>query len=368
MMKLLIVGFTKLSYMPYLNFYLEALEGTQIEIHVVTWRRDTEKDIELQNKNIIVHEFAQNQKDEVPRLSKIYNFIKYRFFVTRLLSNGHYDRIIVLHTLPAVLISDRLIHSYNRRFILDYRDYTYENYASFKSLIGKLVESSYATFVSSDAFRAALPKLEKIYTSHNLLVDSLAHRNVRSSKGRNQKPIRIAFWGFIRHEKVNKEIIRKLGGDERFELHYYGREQQTAWNLKAFSKDNGFSNVFFHGAYFPQDRYKFASETDIIHNIYENDAGMQKAMANKYYDGIVFRIPQLCMADSYMGNRVTNEKVGLAVNPYSNDFTEEIINYYSHIQWDEFESACDQATDRVASEYKNGKKIIKAMVNDRNTH
>lgn len=368
MTKLLIAGFTKLSYMPYLNFYLEALENLPVEIHVVTWRRDSEKDVTLRNDKIHVHEFAQDQADEVAKLSKIGNFFRYRAFVTHLLKEEQFDRIIVLHTLPAVLIADKLIHNYSNRFILDYRDYTYEDYASFKKIIGKLVKASYATFVSSDAFRVALPKVDKIYTSHNLLVDSLSFRDVRSAQRRDQSPIRIAFWGFIRHEKINEEIIRKLGGDMRFELHYYGREQQTAFNLKKLVEKNGYKNIFFHGAYLPQDRYGFAEKTDLLHNMYENDVGTQKAMANKYYDGIVFRIPQLCMADSYMGNRVTNEKVGLAVNPYSNDFAEEIINYYSHIQWDEFESACDYATEHVVAEYKSGKKIIKAMVNDRNTH
>lgn len=364
MIKLLVVGFTKLAYMPYLNFYLEALDGTQTELHVVTWRRDSEKDIKLKNDKIVVHEFAQNQKDEVAKLSKIGNFIKYRLFVTKLLAEEYFDRAIVLHTLPAVLIVDKLLHNYDDRFILDYRDYTYEDYAPFKSLVGKLVKASYAIFVSSDEFRVALPKLDKIYTSHNLLVDSLAYRDVRSTQGRNHIPIRIAFWGFIRHEKINKQIIGKLGGDARFELHYYGREQQTAWDLKALAEKNGFSNVFFHGTYLPQDRYVFAAQTDMIHNMYENDAGTQKAMANKYYDGIVFRIPQLCTVGSYMGDRITKEKVGFAVDPFTDDFADQIETYYKNLEWSRFNRACDTATAQVVSEYEDGKAVIRSLIDE----
>ena len=77
MTKLLIAGFTKLAYMPYLNFYLEALENLPVEIHVVTWRRDSEKDITLKNDKIHVHEFAQEQVDEVAKLSKVGNFFRY---------------------------------------------------------------------------------------------------------------------------------------------------------------------------------------------------------------------------------------------------------------------------------------------------
>lgn len=363
MTKILIAGFTKLSYMPYLNFYLEALDGTSTEIHVVTWRRDMEKDIDLKSDKIIVHEFVQDQKDEVAKLSKIGNFFKYRAFVIHLMEKEDFDRIIVLHTLPAVLISDKLIHKYKGRFILDYRDYTYENFAPFKSVIGKLVNTSYATFVSSDAFRVALPKVDKIYTSHNLLVDGLAYRDVRSRQDRSHSPIRIAFWGFIRHAKINEEIVKKLGGDVRFELHYYGREQQTAWNLKSLAERKGFTNIFFHGAYLPEERYGFAEKTDLIHNMYENDPGTQKAMANKYYDGIIFRIPQLCTVGSYMGDRVSRENIGIALNPYEDDFADQIEKYYNQINWQLFDTACDSATKQVVSEYETGKIVIRSLTN-----
>ena len=199
MKKLLIIGFTKIAYMPYLNFYLQALEAIPAEIHVVTWRRDAEKDIKLQNVKIVVHEFSQEQKDEVAKISKVGSFIKYRIFVTDLLSKGCFDRVVVLHTLPAVLIADKLLREYRGRFILDYRDYTYESFTPFKNIVGKLAMASYATFVSSDAFRETLPKLDKVYTSHNLLLDSLKHRCAVKEIGLAERPVRIAFWGFIRH-------------------------------------------------------------------------------------------------------------------------------------------------------------------------
>lgn len=359
MKKLLIVGFTKLSYMPYLNFYLEALGDTQTEIHVVSWRRDSEKDLKFWNSRIIVHEFVRDQEDQIAKIKKVSNFIKYRLFVISLLNKMRFERVIVLHTLPAVLIADKLLRRYCGRFILDYRDYTYEDFGAFKSVIGKLVKASYATFVSSDAFRGALPKLEKVYTSHNLLTDSLAHRDAHPAQLQNRLPIRIAFWGFIRHEKINEEIIRKLGGDTRFQLHYYGREQRTAWNLKALVEKNQFSNVFFHGTYLPEERYTFAAQTDLIHNMYDNDAGTQKAMGNKYYDGIIFRIPQLCTAGSYMGKRVEEDGVGCALDPFEDEFADRLIHYYQGYDRNQFEANCDRACEKVVKEFEEGQQIIK---------
>lgn len=244
-MKILLIGFSKITYMPYLNFYLSVLEGTGAVIHIIKWNRDNTSDVSLDQDKIVVHEFDCKQLDEASRLQKIPNFVKFRHFTQRVLHDQVFDRIIVMQSLPAVLLADILLNEYANRFILDYRDYTYEDFGAFKSIIGKLVKASYATFVSSDAFRDALPKLDKVYTSHNLLVDSLAHRDAHPVRLQSRLPIRVAFWGFIRHEKINEELIRKLGEDTRFELHYYGREQQTAWNLKALVEKKQFSNIFF---------------------------------------------------------------------------------------------------------------------------
>ena len=358
MKKLLILGFTKLSYMPYLNFYLEALKNEEVEVHVVSWQRDEEPDIRIEDASVTVHPFACNQPDEVPIMSKTGNFVKYRAFVKGILKDTHFDRIIVLHTLPAVLVADILLLKYRGKFILDYRDYTYEGFLPFKWVVGSLTKASHATFVSSDAFRGCLPKIPKVYTSHNLLVDSLEHRDVRSSQKRERKPIRMAFWGFIRHEQINREIIRKLGNDPRFELHYYGREQQTAQNLKQLVSSNQYTNVFFHGSYRPAERYAFAAETDLIHNMYENDAATQKAMGNKYYDGVVFRIPQVCNVDSYMGDCAQKHGVGVALDANSDGFADALENYYRSIDWSAFNAHCDAETERIVQEYENGKHVI----------
>ena len=244
-MRILLIGFAKIAYMPYLSFYLNALVGTGAEIHIVKWNRDNAPDVSLDQESIVIHEFDCEQLDEASKLKKIHNFVKFRHFAQRVLRDQVFDRIIVMQSLPAVLLADILLKEYANRYIFDYRDYTYEDITPFRKTVEKLVMSSYATFVSSDAFRYALPKVEKIYTSHNLTLESLEHQLKSKRIWVNSKPIRIAFWGFIRHEKINEEIIRKLGGDTRFELHYYGREQQTAWNLKALVAKEQFSNVFF---------------------------------------------------------------------------------------------------------------------------
>ena len=108
MKQLLLIGFTKFMYMPYMNFYLDTLHSSPIEIHVIKWSRDHEPDISLGYDDIVVHDFKCVQLDETLKLGKIPSFLKFRSFVRKVLYDHCFDKIIVMHSLPAVLIVDSL--------------------------------------------------------------------------------------------------------------------------------------------------------------------------------------------------------------------------------------------------------------------
>jgi hypothetical protein len=350
-MKILMVGFSKLARMPYANIYLEALANMGNEIHLLYWNRDEEEEV-LNRKDIdCYHEFKLRQDDEVAKLTKIPNFLRYRRFAKRLLRENSFDLLIVMHTMPAILLWEELRGRYSGRYILDFRDLTLERFALFRRVVHSIAERSAAVLVSSDAFRGYLPDHGAIYTSPNLDLDLLDHRGVRRDAPRNVAPIRIRYWGLVRHEQVNRAIIDQLGNDQRFQLHYHGSGGRTAERLKRHIADRGIANVHFHGAYLPGERYAFAVETDLLLNAYENDATTVHAMGNKFYDGIALYLPQLCSAGSYMGDRVARSKVGLAADPFREGYGELIDTYYKGIVWEEFEANCDQELTTVMSEH-----------------
>lgn len=361
-MKILIMGFTKIKYMPYMNFYLNNINRAEHEVHILYWNRDLQSEDLTKYQGCVFHEFRCYQEDDVSKFSKINSFAKYRKFAKNLLTSKNYGFIFVLHSLTGVLVADVLKKQYHDRYIFDYRDSTYEGLAPFKKVVASITRNAYATFVSSDAFRRFLPEdcKDRIYTSHNLLLDSLEHRDEKMLYGIPSDKIRIAFWGLIRHEEINKEIIRKIVADSRFELHYYGREQQIALNLKAYASELNATNVFFHGEYTPEQRYEFVRQTDIIHNIYY-DANTMLAMGNKYYDGLIFRLPQICMPGSFMGECVERSSVGCLFNPYENAFIDDVYEYYISLNQESFSKACDIELERVMTECAKGQKIIKMI-------
>ena len=361
-MKIGLLGFNKIKYMPYMNFYLENINTATNDVHVLYWNRDLQEENTSFLKGVTLHEFRRKQEDDVSKISKIGSFIRYRKYAQTIIKKEKFDSIIVLHSLPGVLIYNTLLRKYRDKFIFDYRDSTYERFPPFKKVIGDLVKASSATFVSSDAFRRFLPTEceEKIFTSHNMLTDSLSHRDEKAKYGTKSDKIRIAFWGFIRHEEINREIIRKIASDDRFELHYYGREQQVALNLKQYSKDLKATNVFFHGEYKPEDRYEFVRNTDIIHNIYK-DSNMMLAMGNKYYDAAIFYIPLMSMEGSFMAEAAQKAGIGFSVDPYKENFLNILFDFYINIDQYDFKKNCDKELERVKGEYEGGKKLCKHL-------
>lgn len=364
--KILFLGFTKIKYMPYMNFYLDKIDKADHEVYILYWNRDLQSEDLTKYQGCTFYEFKCYQEDDVSKFSKIKSFTKYRKFAKKLLINENFDFLFVLHSLTGVMVADVLKKRYRDKYIFDYRDSTYEGFAPFKKIVGDLVKSSRCTFVSSDGFRKFLPDSEsrKIFTSHNLLVDSLNYRDEKKLYGFPFDKIRIAFWGFIRHEKINREMIRKIAKDNRFELHYYGREQQIAQNLKAYAKDLCAENVFFHGEYKPEDRYEFVRNTDLIHNIY-NDGNTMLAMGNKYYDGIIFYIPQLCFEGSFMAQKAEKAGVGLSCNPYDTDFTEKVYKYFQETDRSEFAFCCDSELQTILNEYSRDADIVSHLVSFR---
>lgn len=360
-MKVLLLGFAKISYMPYMNFYLDELKKYDCDISVLYWDRDGKKDSDLPD-GIKKYKFLSYMEDSLPLRCKILKFIKYRRYAMKVIKNNKFDLLVVLHSTPGIVLYDVLRKRYRNKFILDYRDFTYENFKCYKYLIHKLVSSSIATFISSEAYRKFLPKSDKIFNSHNIILESLENREVRRLEPREHQPIRIRFWGLLRYLELNMRLVDALGNDERFELHYHGREQDTAKKLKLYCQERGFQNIYFHGAYQPDERYEFASETDILHNIYENDKIMKNAMANKYYDGLIFYLPQICNQNSLMGQKIVKNKIGIAINSESTNLGDEIYEYYKSINWFDFEMNCNRTLEDIMKQYRMGMDIMQQII------
>ena len=143
-MKILIIGFAKIKYMPYLDLYLDNVDRGKNEVHLVYWNRDLKEENLSKVEGITLHEFSSYQEDDAAKLGKLDNFKKFRDYAVSVLKEG-FDFVVVLHSLPGVLLSKELVRDYKDKYIFDYRDFTYENFLPYKSIIHTLVNNSYKT-------------------------------------------------------------------------------------------------------------------------------------------------------------------------------------------------------------------------------
>ena len=124
-----------------------------------------------------------------------------------------------------------------------------------------------------------------------------------------------------------------------------------------------YSNVFFHGEYAPTDRLQVAQNTDIIHNMFDNsDKTMPIAMSNKYYDGPLFFLPQLCTKSSYMGKLCTKAGIGFECDPADENFADKVYEYYMTLDAENFTDCCEKELARVLVEVEIGNQKIKEVL------
>ena len=360
-MKIAILGFAKIKYMPYMHFYLNQIDVSQNDVHLVYWKRDDAPDSDIP-AGVHGHMFDYPMSDAIPLRKKIPGIVKYGRFAKKIIKNLNPDFLIVLHSTTAICIYRLLRKKYKGKYIFDYRDVTYERISIYRKMVGEVINNSVLSFTSSDGFRKYLPDTDKLLTSHN--ITNVGFReDIKDILPRKQhNPIRIAYWGLLRHHKLNEAIIEKLGGDERFEVHYYGRAQGSMLSLVKESSEK-YNNVFFHGEYSPTDRLEMAKNTDIIHNMFDiNDQTMPVAMSNKYYDGPLFALPQLCTKGSLMGSLCTKYEVGLECDPFEEDFSEKVYNYYATLNEEKFLNDSTRELKRVLEEVERGNQKIKEVL------
>lgn len=347
--------------MPYMHLYLDQIDLNKNDVHVLYWDRDNEPDAEYDEK-IHYHVFRKYMLDSNPLSKKLAHIMAYGHFARKTINQTKPDLLIVLHSTTAVTIRSLLVKEYKNKYIFDFRDLTYEKFKFYQKAIGTIVNNSYITFTSSDGFRFVLPESDKVVTSHNIMNNALELHNQMDVRKPHKKDHYVtAFWGLIRGYDINKNLITKLCDNGHFDVHYYGRAQGKMLELMN-EMSEAYDSFHFHGVYSPKDTLDFARNTDLLINIYENKGTMRHAMANKYYDGIVYRVPQLCNVGTFMGKRCEDKGVGKACNPYDENFAEEVIKYYDSIDFEDFSYKCQEELIDVLDQVRIGKNIIKKIV------
>ena len=332
-----------LKYCPYINRYIERLEKNNSEYRVYFWNRGGFK-LNLPENYISYNSDSNLNKGKI---GKMIDFLKFRRWILKRIKSDNPQKIVVLSTLTGVVLGRNLYKS-SRKYVFDIRDYSYEHIKLFYKIEKKVIENSYFTAISSKGFKSFLPKFNYVI-AHNFNRNDIV-KGKKFYKFNNK--IKFVWNGVIRYFEFQKDYLNALKNDERYEIVFHGDGPELIL-YKNYCELNGFKNVTFTGSYDNSEKGKLLEGTGILNNCYgyTHRAGnkLKYAVSNRFYDGMIYRIPQLVEPDGYKPNWAKKAGIGVSISPSSN-FADELFNYYNSIDPEVFDKACDDALREVIAE------------------
>lgn len=353
-----IIFISDIKYCPYLEKYTEILKSNNEEFEVLFWSRE-KKYIDYPS-NFSPYNY-ESEKNRLP-VFKMFDFLKYRRWLKNKINSRQYNKLIILSTLSGMIISDVLIKDFKDKYIFDIRDYSYEYNLAFYNIEKKIIKGSYFTCISSNGFKEFLPKGLNYLTVHNFNKNDLQHKKDFKKKDLGNK-LSVVFIGGVRYFDHQRKLIDKLKNDSRFEMVYHGAGIELD-RFIAYCQDNDVKNIVFTGEYNNKDKNLLLKDADILNNSYKSKKFIEVkyAISNKYYDGLIFGIPQLVETKTYKQSIVESLGLGIGLDENDMDFSDKLYEYYFDVDEKNFEISCNRELKNIIEEDSNFSDSIKRFI------
>lgn len=354
-MRYLIITYDDYFNIPYIQYYENYLRAHHQPYDIVLWNRSG-RPVEIPNAYVF------SGKDRPTKLGKIVPFLEWRRFVLQVLKEKHYDRLIVLTTMPAVLLADKLLGAYRKKFWLDIRDFTYENVPFYKKIVHRLVEAASAVSISSPAFQRFLPKCDHIYLTHNIsnqdAMEEHCTLDPRSAR------CCIGFVGGIQFFEQNKQLISQFANQEKYLLKYVGKAH-LGCDLPAFCEEKNIRNAEFYPAFENSQKPEIYKSIHLINCVYGNhNQVVRLLLPNRLYDCVLFKKPILVSKGTYLADVIEEYHLGLAVDVERDDVVQAVEDYLAAFDHEEFDRGCRLFLERVETEISTYQNALQSFCTD----
>lgn len=359
-MKYLIVTYDDYFNIPYIKYYEEHLCKSGHIYDIVLWNRSRLDTYRFPNAFVFC---GQNHPS---KFGKILPFLQWRQFVIRILRKNQYDRLIILTTIPAVLLSDVLMRDYSKRYWLDIRDYTYEHIPLYKTVVAALVKHSAVTSISSQVFREFLPDGFPTVLVHN--ITNSAASKPHCTLDADLHPITIGFVGGIQYAEENRQFIHLFQNNPKYRLKYVGKPHPGC-DLETFCHENGVTNVQFCHAFQNNEKPRIYESVDLINCVYGSKTKVvQLALPNKLYDCILYKKPMLVSKGTYLAQVVQQYNLGLAIDLEKDPVVKMIDDYLENFDRIVFEQGCEAFLQIVLQEQTNFEDVLEKFCSGSTQH
>ncbi|MEO3112013.1 hypothetical protein, partial [Turicibacter sanguinis] len=332
----------------FLEKYLYIFSSENQEYDIIYWNRKEYR--EGEGSNIFV--FNNTSDCNMMKILKMKEFLKFRIYINKILKQKKYDKLVILTTLTGVLLIDKLIFDYSSKYIFDIRDLSGEKWSLFKYLEKKIIENSFFTCISSKGFESKLPEYNNYVLSHNIRLNDLKNRVIIRNNNSNKEKINIVYIGAIRQFEHIVKFIEKIAPDKRFNLYYHGDGSDYV-KLKEFCLEKQYDNVFVTGKYNNDEKKELLLKADIINNHYDLTMNTQYCTSNKFYDGLIYKIPQLVNLNTFDGKQIRKQELGLEIDLNWDDINDQIYDYYMNLDFNSFVNRCEILLDEILLEDEN---------------
>ena len=331
---------------PYMHRYTNFCTQNEVEYAVLFWNRKGE-DLKLPSN---YHYYNEPVKEDAGLLTKTIKFYKYRKWILFNIKKNKYDKIILLSTMSGIIIFDKL-KKYKGKYIFDIRDYSYESVQPFYLMEKKIIKNSYCTIISSKGFENFLPKYN-YFIMHNM---QLSEQSIvkKFNKKKVGDTLNIVWNGTIRYFSHQRTILNRLANDSRFMMIFHGTGPEISLYVE-YARKNGIKNITFTGAYNNSQKQALLQNADILNNSYwtEKVNEVLYALSNRFYDGIIYHVPQLVECKTYKADICMKNRIGIALDPAEENFSNRLYDWYFSIDPINFDNTCDELLRNAIEEEK----------------
>lgn len=346
-----------IRYSPYIEKYTDILKNNNSDYEFIFWDRFPQKKIKYDGNNLNI--FSYPLSDEVKLTKKIFAFLKFRKYAKKVILQKKYDKLIVLTTLTGIVLFDVLLTKYKKKYVYDYRDASYEYFLGFKTLFKQLAKNSYFTCISSRGFEKILPHGISYIMAHNFRYKDMQYINKDMKPINSKDSINVAFIGNLRDKNYILQLIDIFSKDTRFVLFINGGGENLE-EVRAYA--DKFTNVVCTGAYDNEEKKNYINNAHILCYNYPSSFINDNAIANKYYDSIIYKKPMLGNVETYSGKLIEEKGLGISLKLDEENFTNKLFNYYLNINSSMFLENTSMLLEEVLTEDKRYLQMIYKFV------
>ena len=346
MSKVCILSAVNIKHMAMISLYTERLLRDGIDFDIVYMDKYGE-DEEFPAKNKYV--FKNIIDHEQSKWLKALKYLRFRKYAIKVLEENKYDFIIVWNDVAIIMFSDYLARKWKGKYALNIRDYCWQDKKPLSWLFKWVIRNAAFNTTSSLGYKAFLPDADYIQV-HSLNMPVLRKLTPRTGFRKQGEPIRIGFVGYVRFFDINSRLLDIFKNDPRFELHYYGSHSEY---LQEYAQKEGITNARFHGSFPVQDTNLYLERIDIVNNLYGNQTkALDYALSIKLYNGVWCRLPILVCPGTYMEEISNKYGIGYTVCDYDDQLKDRVYQWYTGMNFQEFNDGCERFIATVERENK----------------